>query len=1028
MSDVNTWSRREFLVLATGAASSVLLAACSPTTETTTTIAAVPTTRSPAPGTTTQPPLTISNYWDLLREAQRRVRTSPDHLPAHMARLAREGDLEQLVTLIRDHVAVIPVDPSAWIANADGQRWGTRGVLRAGMGTPREIAQLLADTLEAAGTSAAVIQGTLQGSERPVLVNVEPLAFATPEAPDDLFALSGAAPVVPERVADPALAAAMAAAALRAVDPTSFRPPATADLFGVLPEVRIGDQTAGLWTARPGPFAVEGSPAELGEMASAPEARFTISIATTLDPRRPVEVATAAFRLDQLAGRRVDIAFVPPATSLADLIATRPADVTTVIPTIRVAGLDVTSEEEAQLVAQGDPFTLEGEVMAEDGERLALSRGTIGGSGDPLAAAEIRINRIVSSHYPRLSAEVDVLDAAGLTLEDLGALRFVVDDDGFEVPFTLRHNRRPPPRIVFIVDNSSSVPEQYRNAGATRVVTEIATAVKAEHSAAQFRVALVSASGAGSPFPWRDDPVRVGEDADQFTLGSALWQSYVDGAVPDANAIVFMTDGVSANELGEPQDVAPQELIAGLRSGPPAIMLGSGDFGPAFQGIADLSGGVALDIADQDEAIRAVLDQLNKTLMPYDMLVLADEDNAATERMLRVRLPEAGLEASMGFAVPSPAETKLGPSLAGIYLRIEANGVKVDRTLAGLPYRTEGEVGRELAQEVRQALFGGYSVITEAGAPSVSQVLDDAIAELLTWEPVFAAQNAEEALEALAATEDLPHGAFTFSVPVGGDGPLTWETGLRMWLSSERTVPAGEVDILRRSVDLLPVSRFVTTTVADPAESVRLTANRTATLAAFEAALYDGAAATRLTENLAELNIGNATDESRAAFRSLSNGWPGSWRLAFNDDLDAAVAADPVNGTLIAVLDDGTGGAVTEEEIKRGFKQAIALTELYGSAGFKVWASLEKAKLEKLRFATLVIHRMSIEGILETILEEACRKMKKTATAWATGAIGAADEEMAGLTTFYIDKAKEIKRFGDAIGLAPAVPTEVPVC
>ena len=128
------------------------------------------------------------------------------------------------------------------------------------------------------------------------------------------------------------------------------------------------------------------------------------------------------------------------------------------------------------------------------------------------------------------------------------------------------------------------------------------------------------------------------------------------------------------------------------------------------------------------------------------------------------------------------------------------------------------------------------------------------------------------------------------------------------------------------------------------------------------------------------------------------------------------------------MLGDGTGGGVTEEEIKQAFKQAIALAELGGKAGFKAWAELEKAKLKKLRFATLVIHRMSIEGILETIEEEICSKLKKEATAWATGVVGAADEEFESLIKFYIEKAKDAKRLGDAAGLFPAIPTDLPVC
>ena len=96
-------SRRQFLVLAAGATGSLVVTACSPGGETTTTTL-TPSTTAGIPGSTTTtaaPDPVISGYWDLLREVQRRVRTSPDHLPAQLARRAAAGDIEGLVELLR---------------------------------------------------------------------------------------------------------------------------------------------------------------------------------------------------------------------------------------------------------------------------------------------------------------------------------------------------------------------------------------------------------------------------------------------------------------------------------------------------------------------------------------------------------------------------------------------------------------------------------------------------------------------------------------------------------------------------------------------------------------------------------------------------------------------------------------------------------------------------------------------------------------------------------------------------------------
>ena len=986
-------------------------------------------TSTATPSATPEP--LLSDYWDVLREAQRRVRTSPDHLPAHLERLASSGDVDGLVELVRQHVAVLPVNPEAWISMGAGQRWGTRGVLRSRAGTHREIAQLVADTLTEAGIEASVVRTPNLDALRPALVNPEPLAFAPAEAPDDLIDFAGTIPSPNVTPGDGELARQIATSALEAFVPAIFKPREIRPVNSAGPTVQVVEDGASrvvdLWSPAGGTLGVdEAAVRDLGPTEAAPTATFTLSIATADNLREPFEVAEAKFPLDAMAGRRVDVSFVPPASTVAELLMTRPADVTTVIPTISVNGLDLSPVEEAELLVEGTPFTIEGETLTEDGDRFVLPGGSIGGSGDASAVATLRINRVVPSHYPKLSVELDLLDASGATVTDVPASAFAVTDDGVEVPLALRRTDRPTPRVVFLVDNSTSVPEQYRNAGATRVVTEIATAIKAEHPDAEFRIANVGISGAGA-LNWTGDPVQAGENADQFGIASALWHSYVDAAALGGNAIVFLTDGVSISPEAVPEPEAPPELVTTLQAAPAAVMLGSGEFGQAFQGIADITGGVTLDIEDQDAAIAAVLEQLDQTLLPYSLLVLADEDGAAGERTLTVALGDAGIEQSASFTAPEQA--LLGPLVAGIYLRINANGVIVDRTLAGVPYRTVTEVTPELVQEVRQALFGSYSVITEAGAPSPSQILDDSIAEVLSWETVFTSDDAEEVMNAFAAAQRLPHGAFAFSVPVTAEGSLTWESGLRMWLSTERTAPRGDVDVLRRSVDLLPNSRFHTAT-GDPTQSVRLTAERTAELAAIEAATYDNSAADRLTGPLTAPGFADMTAEERVIFNALTNGWPGTSQFAVNEAFDGGVGADPNSGTLIALLPDGTGGGITEVEIKRRFKQAIGIVELIGgrSAAFKHWAALEKTKLEKLKFATLVIFRMSTDGILLTIREEACSKLSSAATGWALSGLKRLDPTFGSMTAFAQETLKKMKTWGDAAGLAPAVPDKIKVC
>ena len=702
------------------------------------------------------------DYFDLLREAQRRLRTSPDHVPAQLERLAATGDVRGLVDYIRRHIAVLPSNPTAWVSVFNGQRWGTRGVLRSRAGTPREIVNLLAETLTNAGIEAKPVVLTQRGPTRPFLVNPEPPLFKPEKDPDDLFAWSGSQPSEPATPADSEAASRLAEAALAALDPSGFRPRETGELQSALPDVQIGTDLAGLWANAdqtiPAPTGLR-SP---GPPQKPPTARFTLSIATTRDPMHPVDVVDATFGLDDLAGRRVDVNFVPIADRLEDLVRLRPSDVAGFVPTLRVAGLRMSEEEQSRLYAEGTPFSIEGDTFAEGDDGFTLGQGRLGDSGDPAKVETLRIKRVVSTHYPRLNVEFDALDAAGEPVENIAAEQFVFEDNSVEAPAMLRHTKAPPPSIVFILDKSLSMPAQYRDEGAQRVVTEIASEIKRRHPDARFKAAVVSTEGAAAA-GWTTDPDRVGSAVRAYIgLGSALWHSYVDAAKDGADAIVFLTDGRSADKDNVAQDEPPEELASALTEAPPAIMLGTGDLGPAFQGIAEITQGTALAIEDQDEAIRAVLGQLKAYRQSYNALVLAHGESEGEDRELRLSLRGLETSAAKNYVTPPEALHRFGDGLAGIHLRVQANGITCRRTLAGMNHRSRDPLGSDIAQEVHQALFGSYSVITEAGNPSPSQILDDVFEELLSWEPVFDAETPASAIEAIQHAHDLPHAAFAF--------------------------------------------------------------------------------------------------------------------------------------------------------------------------------------------------------------------------------------------------------------------------
>ena len=152
------FTRRGFLGLSVGAASALLVRCGS--------------SHPQPPPTVPADPFTI---WAQLQEA---LRQSPDHRLAAADKLVARRDPSALLAFVRDQIATCPpLDPMAVVTE---MRWGVRGTLRGGMGTPREKAELLVQLYQRAGFTAQVVTGTPMDTSTAALTA---MYFRTPEAP-----------------------------------------------------------------------------------------------------------------------------------------------------------------------------------------------------------------------------------------------------------------------------------------------------------------------------------------------------------------------------------------------------------------------------------------------------------------------------------------------------------------------------------------------------------------------------------------------------------------------------------------------------------------------------------------------------------------------------------------------------------------------------------------------------------------------------------------------------------------------------
>ncbi|MDW8101150.1 MAG: hypothetical protein RML36_16880, partial [Anaerolineae bacterium] len=179
-----TLTRRQFLAWA--ALTSTALVACGsddepqPTPTPTLTPTPTPTSTPPPPTPSpTPPPLT---FFEALETMRRAVRTSPDHRIARAEALIAARDAEGIARFVREAITVYPDGEGGMSNPTRGWRWGTRATLRGGAGTPREVAELLAELLRRAGFQAEVVEFSTGGqiTTAEVLRRAQPAPFAPP--------------------------------------------------------------------------------------------------------------------------------------------------------------------------------------------------------------------------------------------------------------------------------------------------------------------------------------------------------------------------------------------------------------------------------------------------------------------------------------------------------------------------------------------------------------------------------------------------------------------------------------------------------------------------------------------------------------------------------------------------------------------------------------------------------------------------------------------------------------------------------
>ncbi len=961
-------SRREFLV-ATGAASLLLyLDACT---------FGQP---SGATGSVTLPPGS-SPYEQALKLLHQAVLASPDHLVQRAADMVSAKDATRIVEFVRDRIAVSPVqfegrDPT------QNRRWGSAATMRAGLGTLRERADVLADLLTQAGFHADVYMG-----DRPPSITVETLykarpapAFAPNRGRIDLAArvLRQAGLAAPPSQHAISLGPDPTAAILSAFPSSAQVARVREDLLPQKVPVVVfeagGKKRYAFAIGDIG--AVDSPPPNLAQRASEEDVlNVTVTVSAICNPgiggvtsrQQMIDLVTATWPADQVFGHHVLLTFVPLQGSKA-ILDSGLASLPLRVPVVHLQNDSVPLEQRPKLAVAGSMITVHGDVLGP-ASATASPSGDIAGpygtfkllSDTDRTAALARAKSIRGSasatSFPDVYLEFAVNDASGASIDGLDAPSFSVKEEGKAVDSFVLYsnaNAQPRPRVLIIYEGLPDPSPLKSDAAKQAFASDLAAAIVAEAAKTPFDVQTIRPGNEPDPTQWAPpDTAKLIHEFQGISDSDDPWRSIGGAALDQRISAVIELGDADVADVRSTHTLYFQRRV--VEAHVPVFFMPVGNVKTAnVQAIVSLSGGAQFDIGDP--------------ATPGKVVSLA---GAAAAKWIgggyRVRYPApaggpvqrtvtlglAGHDqpvATMTYQVP--AQPIPPPSFAGLYVTVHFGDLLAQRRIAGAMLKSDPFDGLSAnpnaVAETRAALDGVTTIAFEPGTPTPAALLDDLISSYLSAAPlvpIWSTATNDQLLKALpGGLKRTPVLLPSLMRPTRIDAGCV--PGMRLAIFQERAPTSSTVevhcDVAIGLNELVPLagdkhaafkSAVITSVAQCAAEAATLSDSAYARLAGVQLTAVVSGDYSTLNKWLTTVPADRLT-----AWTEIARLYDGYHLLVpTGGAIDALWVVDPNTGVAKAVMPDSTGGGFLTARCKlEGFDQealVIAFLALFCSAG-----------------------------------------------------------------------------------------------
>jgi hypothetical protein len=920
-------------------------------------------------------------------ELQAELHTSPDHLPARADVLVEGGDLEAIFEFVRDEIGTVPthVDGISPGSNArtpdEVVRWGSRGALRCGMGTPRDKAELLVDLYREAGYESRLQSVNINPSEEEVKAQLLQSRERTFDPDIDGETISDWQERLEHEealeltvIGEETISLIENVSGFTRIDEEGHKAEAlVASLREVLPEDpsddhRGADDFDWRWDGRspsPAPIVAVStddgeqyanlfSDVRFGELGSdetpsdAPDPEIdtvsvTLSASTPQTLDEPFDLVSGEWTVPDLIGRQV-LVRTPPVVGLFEHPEVAIGDLDTFVPTLVLQDVRLSAEAMAEQTAFGDGFGLNGDRLSVDhlidGDDLS-SDGVVMRNDKPLYDPNVERDpsTVVSldvtanaSDYPRIRLEATATDEDGDHVDGLTGSAFAVTDNNESVTPTLVGNA-PEPHVLFVRDVSGSM--------------DVYGVDEADDD------------------DWFDDLRSVIEetvpnvDLEVRDVDSAIWTHLTEAVADSPDLLVYAHDG-------RPTDDHVQSMNSILEHAPPTVLLSATDGEEPIEDAivleqAELTGGETAPMGDRDVVKSAVVTALEALDVPtyrFDYHVPDNEQGSRTVELQVGEDPVKSPSAEASTKYETIEDNPIVSTLVGLYLTIEMGDRSVTRTLAGHdpvleggwdPYRDDpdSETGiglpnaRAHADDVQNAVLGGVTLSFEGDGVPFSVAVDDYLEAVRTRQHFEVASVEGEFEDAREAWErgfvDIPWEELLIHAPLpqaSSEQGLTFFDGPRVAVHQTKPIRGEDQVDIEESVDVVPLSR-VSTAAIDPADRFWLTLERTAQIAVIEERAYERSTKSMLDEiglselsNLSDHGVESDRRDQYQELRDRAGFSRNDFQLCPSDGSELAFwNVDRETGALLGVLPDGTGGGKRVSDTPQ-YSCAAGLVEL----------------------------------------------------------------------------------------------------